>query len=86
MNEDIKEIAPAIVYDEENEILLQSDQEQVEESPQPINTPIVLVTENHETFDTPVEDMFPQTLILLFVAMGLVLAMILRGSDYERLN
>lgn len=86
MNEDIKEIAPAIVYDEENEIMLQSDHEQVEESPQPTNEPMVLVTENHETFDTSVEDMFPQTLILLFVAMGLVLAMILRGSDYERIN
>lgn len=86
MNEDIKEIAPAIVYDEENEILLQSDQEQVKEIPQPTNTPIVLVTDNHETFDTSVEDMLPQTLILLFVAMGLVLVFILRGADYERIN
>lgn len=86
MNDEFMEIAPAVAYDEENQILLQSDSEQVEESPQPTNTPIVLVTENHEFFDTSVEDMYPQTLILLFIAMGLVLAMILRGVDYERIN
>lgn len=86
MNDIIEEMAPAVVYDEESGQILQSELQDLEESPQPTTTPIVLISDNHESFDTSVEDMYPQTLILLFLAMGIVLALILKGVDYERLN
>lgn len=50
------------------------------ESPSPSPTPVIIVEDAVETFDTSVEDMQPLTLLIVFAIAIVVLLYILRGD------
>lgn len=86
-DQEIQEMPGAIQIVEGTEdgeqILEITEPELLTVSPSPSTSPVIVVTEDYrETFDTPIEDMQPITLLLVFLIFLLTLLYMIKGVDY----
>lgn len=67
----------------EDEQELEYAESEVEAEVSPSPTPIIVVSDGYrETFDTPIEDMQPITLIIAFLVLLLTVLYVVKGVDY----
>lgn len=67
----------------EDEAEMEYAESEVEEEVSPSSTPIIVISDGYrETFDTPIEDMQPITLLIAFLVLLLTVLYVVKGVDY----